>query len=336
VYPSNLHTSAGRRASGGGIAARSALLSAVCSVIVFALAATAKGAVEPLREQDVRRAQDVVAKLGLLDEAAAASDTNDPRALRALAGRLYPGLFATVADMRESDLKTDLDTAAFLYERASRTWFAAGAAEADCGRERRDIYLPLCLELRGGTTRELLLAKARLHARWAVAAVDYYRGGRTTETARSLSALKAARENDLAIAAQAVEALKRFAEFVDNAQPDAERMRRAVAGTSPASSDEGVALDALDSAGAFIAALPRSPAFYHLSNAWCCYRDGLFWERKVSRSRSLLVSANGFAGNPLQDIGVDAGLAAQTVASFFRQAIKYTRLAEQTLYGRAD
>jgi hypothetical protein len=346
VCPSNLHPNARRGRHGN--ASRSALLSAACGLI-FALAATAKGATEPLREKDVRRAEDVVAKLRLLDAAATAttvatgdtsstsgtSGTNDmsePRALRALVGRLYPGLFITVADMGESGLKTDLDTAAFLYERASRTWSAAGASTADCRRERRDIYMPLCLELRGGTTRELLLAKARLHARWAAAAVDDFRGVRANGTAQFLSAVKAARENDFVIAAQAVEALKRFREFVADTRKNAGSGERR-AGTRPASTDER---DALDSAGDLIAALPRSPAFYHLSNAWASYKDGLFWEQKVSQSRSLVVSANGFAGNPLKDIGVDAGVAAQTVASSFRQATRYTLLAEQSLRGHDE
>jgi hypothetical protein len=340
VCPSKLRPSARRGRRGYGNASRSALLSAACGLI-FALAATAKGAAEPLREKDVRRAEDVVAKLRLLDAAAttmitaetsSTNDTNEPRALRALVGKLYPGLFITVSDMGESDLKTDLDTAAFLYERASRTWSAAGASTADCGRERRDIYLPLCLELRGGTTRELLLAKARLHARWAAAAVDDFRGVRATGTAQSLSAVKAARENDFVIAAQAVEALKRFREFVADPRKNAGHGERR-AGTHPDAPDES---DALDSAGVLIAALPRSPAFYHLSNAWASYKDGLFWEQKVSRSRSLVVSANGFAGNPLKDIGLDAGVAAQTVAASFRQATRYTLLAEQSLRGRDE
>jgi hypothetical protein len=305
------------------------LLFSACG-IVFALTATAQGmedAADTLREKDVLRAEAVIAKLKLLDEALPAA--SDPRTLRTLTGKLYPGLFITVADMRESDLKTDLDTAVFLYEQASLTWFAAGVPAAECGRERRDIYQPLCRELRGGSTRELLLAKARLHARWAEACVDYYRGRRAAETSRSLSAMKAARENDFIIAGKAVEALETLKGLVDTIpENDDYRERRAVAGFAPS---DTIAGDALSGAGELIALLPRSPAFYHLSNAWSCYKDGLFWERKVSRSRSLVVSARGFASDPLKDIGVNADSAAQTVVASFKNATKYTRLAEQSL-----
>ena len=166
----------GRRHA-AGVAAR-ASLSVACLLAVAldlrAEAAPGRAGMTALREKDVRRAEKVLAKLRRLDEAAAAGG-GGAKTYHALAADFYPGLFVTVADMRESDLKTDLDTAAFLYAKAARTWFAADALAADCDRERRDIYLPLCLALRRGTVRQLLLSKARLHAGWAAALVKDYR-----------------------------------------------------------------------------------------------------------------------------------------------------------------
>jgi hypothetical protein len=313
-----------------------AALAAAC-VIVFTLSALAKGDAvadtsSPLREKDVRRAEEVVARLRLLNEAALKGD--DPRAFPSLAGKLYPGLFITIADMREGDLKTDLDTAAFLYEAVSRSWFNASDSSADCGRERRDIYLPLCLELHGGTMRRLLLAKARLHARWAEASVDYYRGGRGAETLQSLSAMKAAREEDSVIASQVLEMLKTLEGLATNRPKHAGyQWRRDVDGSDTLDAEFD---DALAGAGALIASMPRNPTFYYLSNAWCCYRDGLSWEQKVSRSKTLVVSANGFARDPLKELGLDADMASRTVSALWNKATKYTGLAEQSLRGRGD
>ncbi len=55
-----------------------------------------------LRERDVRRAERVLEKLGLLGEAGAAREGE--AAFRGLARKLYPGLFITVADMRPRPL----------------------------------------------------------------------------------------------------------------------------------------------------------------------------------------------------------------------------------------
>ena len=74
--------------------------------------------------------------------------------------------------MRPSDLSTDLSTAVFLSEELGRKWFDAGRGRADCRGQRPDIYAPLCAALRGGTVRQLLLAKSRLHARWAEAVLS--------------------------------------------------------------------------------------------------------------------------------------------------------------------
>lgn len=317
-------------------AARPAARAALCAagLIGFALnvlAADAAGtATQPaLREKDVRRAEKVVAKLGMLDGAATSSE--DAKAFHALAAKLYPGLFVTVADMRESDLKTDLDTAVFLYAKVGRAWFAAGASKADCENERRDVYLPLCLDLRGGTARQLLLSKARLHARWAEAVVKNYRGASDAETLRALAVMKAARENDLVIVARIVETLKPLERLINVYPTYADYQEGRVASKiSPDKMDVEFA-NALNTVSLLLASMPRSTSFYHLSGARDSYRDGMFWYRKVHQSRKLVVSANAFEGDPLRELRLNADQVGYTVVVNWKTAVKYTRLAEHSL-----
>lgn len=302
-------------------------------LLCLALASHADGAAATLAggEKDVQRAEKIVTKLRQLDEAAAREDAST---LRAVASKLYPGLFVTVADMRASELKTDLDTAVFMYERIVRTWFTTGAATlADCAGERPDIYLPLCRELSGGTTRQLLLAKARLHVRWAEAVVKASRGESDDATSRALSEMKTARDNDLLIAARIVETLKPLEEIVNVPATHAEYLERGSASQAGFDKLEGACADALDVTGALLSSLPRSPLFYHLSNAYRDYSDGLHWQRKVSQSKQLVVSANAFTSDPLKDLRLNAEQVGYVAVSNWRSALKHTRMAEQTISG---
>lgn len=281
-----------------------------------------------LREKDVRRAEKVLEKLRRLDDAAA---RDDARVMREAAEGLYPGLFITVSDMRQSDLKTDLDTAVFLYEEAARTGLTTGGSTADCGRERRGIYLTLCLGLGGGTRRQLLAAKARLHARFAEAIVRSFRGAGDAETLRTLSAMKAARADDIVLAARVVETLKTLGELVDSfLTTDDEDGKRSV---SRAAFDKrrGRFAEAVREAGALLAAMPRSPAFYSLSAAWRGFGEGLFWYQKVHHSKRLVVAAGGFDRDPLKDLRLDPEQVSDTALANWKAAIKSTRAAERSL-----
>lgn len=310
---------------------RAALCAA--SLIGFALTACAEGVDDvvtssALREKDVRRAERVLAKLRLLDEAA---EANDERAYRERASELYPGLFVTVADMRQSDLQTDLSTAVFVYERLGRTWLSAGATTADCGRERPDIYRPLCLELRGGTARQLLLAKARLHTRWAAAVARDYGGARDPETARNLSEMRAARANDQLIAARLVETLKPLERLVNSSPASAEYVeRRAASKASPGGQDEEFA-DALDAAADLLAWMPRSPAFYQLSSARLAYAEGLSLYQKARQSKALVVAADSFADDPLKGLSMSAEQVNAAAEANWKSALRFTRLAARSL-----
>jgi hypothetical protein len=277
---------------------------AACAALLLALTFLSRtAAAQAVSDGDVRKAEKILAKLRLLYEAAEAGDAD---AYRGLASRMYPDLFVKAAELRPGDLSTDLSTAVFLADELGRTWGAAGAA-ADCLGERPDIYRPLCLGLRDGSVRGLLLAKSRLHARWAEAAVRGHKGEADAETAGALREMAAARANDVLIAARVAETLR------------------------PLEGSDGESADSLRVAGALLAWMPRSQTFYRLSGARQAYADGLFWYRKVSQSKRLVVSVNSFAPDPLKVIDFDAGQAGAAAVANWKSAARLTRLAERPL-----
>ncbi len=336
MLPPDTHNG-GRIPQRRGEAAFRALLCAFCLLgcaLVSQGQSVAAGETFTLREKDVRRAEKLLEKLRLLEEAAAADEGGDD--FRRLARKLYPGLFVTVADMRPSDLKTDLDTAVFLYEDVGRFWSVAGNSVADCAGERPDLYLPLCLGLRSGTARQLLLAKARLHARWAEAVVKTYRGVGDGETSRHLSELKAARAQEFLIAARVLEALKSIEGLTVTPPTYADYQEHPAASKVSFERLDAEFADALGRAGALLGWMPRSPVYYHLSRASRSYTDGLYWYQQVHGSRKMTVSAaSGFERDPLKDLRLDVGQVGYTVVVNWKTAAKYTHMAEKSLSGAA-
>ena len=306
---------------------------AACAVLIIAFTFACRAAaasVSPdacaIRDADALKAAKVLAKLRLLHEAA---DADDASAYCALASKLYPDLFVKVAEIRAGDLSTDLSTAVFIAEKLGRTWAAAGEATADCRVERPDIYMPLCLSLRGGTVRQLLLAKSRLHARWAEAVLRGYGGAADAETARALSEVKAARANDRLIAARVVETLRPLEGLLRGSAADAGRGGQLA--TAGLNGSDGELADALYAADALLAWMPRSQTFYRLSGAQHAYADGLSWYLKARRSKRLVISANSFAPDPLKVLALDAEQAVAAAAANWKSAAKLTRLTEQSL-----
>jgi hypothetical protein len=310
-----------------GAAACAALLLALTFACRAAVAAVPTAA-RAISDADVQRAEKVLAKLRLLHDAAAKDDDG---AYRALTSKLYPELFVKVAELRPGDLSTDLSTAVFLADKLGRTWSAAGAA-ADCRNERPDIYQPLCLGLRDGTVRQLLLAKSRLHARWAEAVLRHHRGEADAETARALAEMETARANDLLLAARLLETLKTLEGRLPSSAANAARGEHLDAQAVGLDRSGGEFADALRVAGELLSWMPRSQTFYQLSEARLAYADGLSWHQKVRQSKRLVVSAaNGFAPDPLKDLRLDAEQVSATVRANWKAAVKHTRLAEESL-----
>lgn len=280
--------------------------------------------------EDVKKAERIIRKLHRLEEAA----SEDSRAYESAVEKLYPGLFAEVAGLREGDLKTDLVTAVFLHEAAARTHHTANAPGVACEDELRDVYFKLCRDNGGGGRARLLRAKARLHARWAEALVDHARGRRDARASESLAEMRAERRIDLALASRAVAALRSLGADVNPYRTLAEfEEGRAVAGVSfERFSQSASAVFAV--VDRVLASLPRGPVRRHLHNARNSYRDGLFWWQKTHTSGAPTISADALAEGDMPT-AIDAGAANYTVVINWRNAVTYTARAEQLIRASA-
>ena len=192
-----------------------------CALVVASGAANAAGHDDAPRGKDLKRAVDIVSKLRRLEEAAAMPDSV---AYRKIAGKIYPGIFASVASLRGGDIKTDLSTAIALYESAYRNGAGASADAPDCSREMRATYFQLCRESASRT--RLLYVKARMHTRFAEAAILYARGDRSASTLDALGQLRAERSTDIALADEALHTLKELAAELTDGDFSAKKIAR--------------------------------------------------------------------------------------------------------------
>jgi hypothetical protein len=289
------------------------ILIAFFCVIVFAGGvANAANADSATHDKDLKRADAVVAKLLRLEEAAAAEY---PGAYHKAAEKIYPGLFVSVADLPDGNLKTDLSTAAALYESAYRTGATTGADAPDCSRELRASYFQLCRVSHSRT--RLLWAKARMHTRFAEAAILYARGDRSSATLDALAQIRAERAGDLTLAEEALRALKELAVEV-------------AAGSTKQLSER--ATSTLGEIGSVLASLPRSNLQQHLRNARDAFRDGLFWQLKAAPARALVVSVNSFdAPDPLRQLNLSADAAERAALQNWHGALKFIGKAEAAI-----
>lgn len=268
---------------------------------VFASGADARAA----NAKDLKRAEAVVSKLKRLEEAAA---SREPGALRRAASKVYPGLFPSVSKLKDSDLKTDLSTAVVLYDSAARD--AGGRAALDCSRELRDSYSRLCREAAASGDKgraDLLAAKARLHTRFAEAELLHARGARDEATLETLKRVREERSTDIALAREALRALKELT------------------GT-PADTDR------LEEVGLILASLPRGQVYTLLRNAFDASRDALCWQQRTLPSRALVVDVNSYASpDPLRLIDARADDADRAALANRRAAGRFVKRAEEAL-----
>jgi hypothetical protein len=283
---------------------RKVLLLTLLCLFVFAAGRDARVEGAP-RAKDLKRAEVLVSKLKLLEEAAA---SREPGALRKAASKVYPGLFSTVSKLKDSDLKTDLSTAVALYDSAARD--AGGHVALDCSRELRASYSRLCREAAASSDvgrADLLAAKARLHTRFAEAELRHARGARDAATLETLSLIRAERSTDIALAREALRALKQLT------------------GT-PADSDR------LEEVELILASLPRGQVYTLLRNAFDASRDALCWQDRTLPSRALVVSVNSYASpDPLRIIDARADDADRAALGNQRAAQRFIRRAEDVL-----
>jgi hypothetical protein len=286
-------------------------------------------------DKNLRKAEAVLAKLSRLEEAAAARDSE---AFAAAVKKLYPGLFVAVAGLRDDDLKAELATAASLYEAAQRA--RGDSAAPDCSVELRQSYFRLCLE--SADRAGLLGSKAGLHTRRARVLLGYAHGGRDAATLEALAEIRAERSTDLALAEEALRALKELAGATTGIALSADEgastggvggrvapARAQAAQQSSAEQTPDKLSASLQEVDRLLASLPRTRVRQLLCNARDAFRDGLFWRLKTLPSRALVVSADSLADpDPLRRLDLDAGDASRAALQNLSAAQKFISRAE--------
>lgn len=302
-------------------------LNKLLTLLVYALLLLAAQSVcsakdNPLNDKELKKAEKILVKLTVLQTA-----STDLNAYKIAVRKFYPELFVNVASLRDGDLKTDLTTAAFLYEQAADLQSINSAA--NCHDEVRDLYRNLCLTHTNNPTRsQLLLSKAQLHTSWAASLIRFYRGDMSATTLATLSEIKKEREIDLTIAARVVSILKTLDEEVNpysSLGKFEEHNRVAKVSFAKLSKDFD---EAATTAQQLLSSLPRNLIYYHLKNALNSYSDGLFWWQKTYRRKEAVVSVNNWtepaAPKPL---GFDADALNYTVICNWRKASKHITTA---------
>ena len=282
---------------------------------------------QALREKDVRTGEEVVAALRRMER------VTDFHSYDALADKLYPELFAKVSELREGDLKTDLTTAVFLYEQALDEWKMRPGAAFDCAGELREVYARVCAQDKSGATVVgFLRAKARLHTLWADALVRFHKGGTDAATIAALAEMRAERRRDLALAEEALAALKALEQEVHVYSSLAQFQARAALAKVSFEELSADAASALHKVDRILQSLPRGPLFYPLYHARNFYSDGLFWWRKTHRRKAMVVEVNSFAEpDEARSVNMDPEAIDYTVAINWRNAARRTRRAEQLI-----
>jgi hypothetical protein len=308
---------------------RAAKVSLVALLSVALLASFEVVAFSPdptLREKDIKRGENILSRLRAFER---------PRLESTHSGQHHnsvekpsSNLFAEVAGLRASDLKTDLATAIFLYEEAFGLRDEQRGAAFDCESEVRDVYAKLCRESKARTLGDFLRMKARLHLDWAEAFINDYRGIRDAATTAALTEMREERHQDAKFAAEVLKALKALEKEVYDYSTLAElENNRKLARVSFERFAEEVAR-MLARVDHLLLSLPRSPVFYPLYHARNAYVDGLFWWRKIHRRNEMVVSANSYRAPEESDARrLDSGTVSYTVAIHWRRAIRHTREA---------
>lgn len=279
-----------------------------------------------LGEKDIRRGESIVAQFRILE------GLTNPQAYRSAVNKIYPAMFLKVSELKEGDLKTDLTTAAFLYEQAAGE--SENPASVDCGQELRSLYSKVCEESRVDTVLHLLLAKARLHTYWAESLIKYQRGARDGATVTAVEEMRREREGDVALARKAVAALRTLEKDVYAYASLTEFQEHGDLSKIPYERLSANASSVLRFLDRVLQSLPRGPLFYPLYNARNSYANGLFWWQKTYARSRMVVEVNSLkAADQAGLLGLDPVAVNYTVVINWRNAVRRTRQAEALIEG---
>jgi hypothetical protein len=288
-----------------------------------------------LSEKQQAKTEHLIGKLEQLGVLASRNPQYDE--YRSTVRKLSVGIKEDASKLPESDLKTDLLTALYLYERVLSNWNELERQpppESRCANERQGADLYLCQHT-DGTQRAWLWKRARCHTSWARAVLHTGKGVQDDELANELRLMREERKLDAMLARKALEALKELQDEV-------------VVYRSLGEFEEGRAL-ARVSFDSFTAHLQRtSPVVKHLlsllpenrlkvelHNALLSYMDGGFWWSKVYSPAVINVSGGGFAeGEPTRLDKAYLSTDLYTVAINWRQGSQHIKRAEDLLNAR--
>ncbi|HUQ33982.1 MAG TPA: hypothetical protein VM095_17810 [Pyrinomonadaceae bacterium] len=283
-----------------------------------------------LREKDIKRGERILATLRALDQSQPEAAYGQKQ--RRPARKISDELFVEAASLRPGDLKTDLTTALFLYDEAFHEEFNSRRAFVDCENELKEAYARICRENQGGTLSLYLQVKARLHARFAEATINNYRGIKDGATNSVLEEMRRERLNDVRLAERAVKALKSLeGEVYDyKSLADFEEHRRL--SSVPFERFAEDVSEMLRRVDPVLLSLPRSPLFYPLYHARNLYADGLFRWRKTYRQTKMVVNADSFnKPDEMKSRDLVPEVSNYAVAINWRKAINHTREAARLI-----
>ena len=300
------------------------------SVLLCLFQVAASGQTDPSRlsAKQFAKAERVIVQLEQIETVIANRNSAE---YKARVRKLSASVQGTVSNLPEGDLKTDIATAVYFYELAAgdlNHFEGSEPAPAKCAIEKPGAYRRLC-DSSLGSRRDLQLAKARLHVRWARAEIVSYKTGRI-DSGRP-GDREAERENDRALAGRVIAALKVLESevVVYNSLGDFEAgstlvrvpVERFTSDLQKVSADVELILSWL----------PQNKLKNELANALSSYQDGGLWWQRIYQPR--VVNVSDLVSPAVRSSSDTAYLSTvpYTVAINWRQGSKYLKRAEDTL-----
>ena len=248
--------------------------------------------------------------------------------------KLSGGIKEEADKLPESDIKTDLLTALYLYERVLSGWNKLerqGPLESRCASEREDADPYLCQNT-NGSQRVWLWSRARRHTNWARASLYAGKSLNNDALANEVRVMREERKLDVMLAQKALESLKElqgevivyrslgeFEEGRSLARVSFESFTTHLHKTSPVVKH-------------LLSLLPENRLKSELRNALLSYMDGGFWWSKVYSPAVINVSGGSFAeGEPTRLDKAYLSTDLYTVAINWRQGSEHIKRAEDLL-----
>jgi hypothetical protein len=248
--------------------------------------------------------------------------------------KLSGGIKEEADKLPESDIKTDLLTALYLYERVLSDWRKLerqGSLESRCASEREGADPYLCQKT-NVSRRVWLWGRARRRTNWARVSLDAGKSVLDDSEVNELRVMREERKLDVMLAHKALESLKELQDEVIVYRSLGEfEEGRSLARVSFESFTEHLHKTSTV-VKHILSLLPENRLKSELRNALLSYMDGGFWWSKVYSPAVINVSGRGFAeGEPTRLDKAYLSTDLYTVAINWRQGSQHIKRAEDLL-----